>query len=211
MKRIFPLLSMTVAVVVGAAVILSSESKAEPRVDVGVSVGIPLPRGYVDVTVGREHFYVHRGVFYRRARHGFVVVRAPRGAVLRVLPPRCERIHVNNVVYFRFGDVYYRAVPHGYIVVDPPATMVVPPAPPADEYQSVWVGRAEYLFKDGQFFRKTPEGLVWTEAPMGAVTRTLPSDATRVWYRDVEYFDCDDVYFRRVAEGYRVVPVPWRK
>ncbi|MDD2762631.1 MAG: DUF6515 family protein [Opitutaceae bacterium] len=194
----------------GTAVVASTPLRADSRVDVGVALGIPLPHGYLDVRVGREHYYTHRGVFYRRGPHGLMVVRAPRGAIIRALPPHCARIHVGNVVYYRYADVYYQAVPQGYAVVDAPAVVhVPPPPPPAVEYQSVWVGDAEFLFKDGQFFRKTPEGLVWMEAPLGAITPALPSDATSVWYQDNEYFECDNVYFRKTPEGYKVVPSPF--
>ena len=49
------------------------------------------------------------------------------------------------------------------------------------------------------------------EAPHGAITKTLPSDATSVWYQDNEYFECDNVYFRKTPEGYKVVPTPFPK
>ncbi|MFA5056997.1 MAG: DUF6515 family protein [Opitutaceae bacterium] len=195
----------------GTAALTSTAMRADSHVDVGVAFGIPLPHGYLDVAVGREHYYAHRGVFYRRGPHGLMVVRAPRGAIIRELPPHCARIYVGNVVYYRYADVYYQAVPQGYAVVDAPAVVNVPPPPPAVEYQSVWVGDAEFLFKDGQFFRKTPDGLVWMEAPLGAITKTLPSDATSVWYQDNEYFECDSVYFRKTPEGYKVVPSPFPK
>ncbi len=202
--------SMLFATMVGAAMMGGTNLRADTHVNVGLSVGVPLPHGYVDVVVGREHYYAHRGVFYRRGPHGFVVVRAPRGAVIRALPPHCMVVRVNSVVYYRYGDVYYQAVPQGYVVVDPPVAVTLPPPPPAPEYQSVWVGNTEYLFKDGQFFRRTQDGLVWTEAPLGAVTPTLPADATSVWYQDNEYFECDDVFFRKTPEGYKVVPKPWK-
>src|SRR5512135_2935063 len=119
MKIPTKLWSMFLTTAVGAAMLIGTEARADSHVDVGLSIGVPLPHGYMDVVVGRDHFYSHRGVFYRRGPHGFVVVRAPRGAVLRVLPPHCARVYVNNVIYFRYGDVYYQAVPQGYMVVDP--------------------------------------------------------------------------------------------
>ncbi|HUL52952.1 MAG TPA: DUF6515 family protein [Opitutaceae bacterium] len=195
----------------GAALIAPGTLRADRHADVGVAIGVPLPHGYLDIVVGRDHYYSYRGVFYRRGPHGYMVVRAPRGAVVRVLPPHCARIYAGNVVYYRFGDVYYQPVRQGYVVVDPPTTVTLPPAPPpAEEYQSVWVGQTEFQFKDGQFFQKTPDGLVWVEAPLGAITRTLPSDATSVWYQDTEFFECDNVYFRKTPEGYKVVPKPWK-
>jgi hypothetical protein len=153
---------------------------------------------------------VHRGVFYRRGPSGRVVVSAPRGAIVRELPPHYVRIYAGDVVYFRYGDVYYRQVPQGYVVVEPP-TVQMPPPMPAEQSQSVWVGPTEFVFKDGQFFRKTPEGLVWTEAPLGAVTKVLPIDATSIWHQDIEYFECEGVFFRKTPEGYRVVTAPWKK
>jgi hypothetical protein len=195
----------------GAAAFATSEVRADSRVGVGFSLGIPLPHGYLDVVVGREHYYSYRGTFYRRGPHGLMVVRAPRGARLRELPPHCARVYVGNVVYYRYGDVFYQPVRNGYVVVDAPTVVnLPPPPPPAAEYQSVWVGSAEYLFKDGQFFQQTPEGLIWMEAPVGAITKTLPVDATSVWYQEVEYFECDNVYFRKTPEGYRVVTKPWK-
>ncbi|HVZ65363.1 MAG TPA: DUF6515 family protein [Lacunisphaera sp.] len=180
-------------------------------VRVGVSVGLELPHGYAEVRVGRDRYFEHRGVFYRHGPHGYVVVRAPRGAVLRTLPPYYTRIYVGNVMYYRYGDVYYQPVRDGYVVVDPPAATPLPPVRPVEEYKSVYVGQAEYLFKDGQFFIKTPDGMVWVKAPIGAVTADLPPDAKSVWYQDIEYFDCDDVYFRKTPQGYKVVEAPWKQ
>ena len=209
MKTLQPLLSTLLTALIGLTTLAGTALRAESHVDVGLSIGVPLPHGYVDVVVGHDHFYTHRGVFYRRGPHGYVVVHAPRGAILAALPPHCARVYVGNVVYFRYGDVYYQQVPQGYVVVDAPTAVRAPP-PPASEYQSVWVGNTEYLFKDGQFFVRTQDGVAWTQAPVGAVTPTLPSDATSVWYQDNEYFECDDVYFRKTPQGYKVVEKPWK-
>ncbi len=186
-------------------------AQANAEVHVGVSLGVALPRGYAEVRVGRDRYYTQRGVFYRRGPHGYVVVRAPRGAILRTLPPHYTRIYVGSNIYYRYGDVYYQPVPNGYVVVDAPPAQAVPPPTPADDYQSVWVGKQEYLFKDGQFFTKTPDGMVWVAAPLGAVTRTLPSDARSVWYEKQEFFESDEVYFQKTPDGYEVVAAPWKK
>ena len=206
--RFFRIFLLTAA---GAAALATSTLRAESHVDVGLSLGIPLPHGYLDVTVGRDHYYSYRGTFYQRGPHGLMVVRAPRGAIIRELPPHCARIYVGNVVYYRYGDVFYQPMRHGYVVVEAPTVVnLPPPPPPVVEYQSVWVGSTEYLFKDGQFFQKTPEGLVWMPAPVGAITKTLPVDATSVWFEEVEYFECDNVYFRKTPDGFKVVPKPWK-
>jgi len=186
-------------------------ASARADVHVGVSLGFELPRGYAEVRVGRDRFYTHHGVFYQCGPRGYFVVRAPRGAILRALPPHYTRIYVGSSVYYRYGDVYYQPVRDGYVVVDAPAVQTLPPPRPVEDYQSVWVGKQEYQFKDGQFFTKTPDGMVWTPAPLGAVTRDLPSDARSVWFQNEEYFESDEVYFRKTPSGYEVVAAPWKK
>jgi hypothetical protein len=218
----------------GMGAVAGPAARAGQQVDVGVSIGVPFRHGYAVVSVGPERYYYHRGVFYRPGRHGYVVVRAPRGAIVRELPPFHSRVYVGNAVYYRYGDVFYQPCPEGFVVVDsplvvtiPPSTAVVRQAPPAtasaaaappapaapvgDDFQTVWVGDVQYQFRDGQFFKKTADGLVWAEAPVGAITKTLPPDARSVWYQDIEYFECDDVYFRKTPEGYKVVLAPWKK
>ena len=206
--------------VAGFSCLSFSEARAATHVSVGI--GIPLPHGYAEVSVGRDQYYYHRGTFYRPGRHGYEVVRAPRGCIVRELPPRYSRVYFGSTLYYRYDNVYYQSCPDGYVVVDPPSTRVVQvaaptaaPASPAaakeDDYQSAWVGDVEYLFKDGQFFKRTSEGLVWAEAPLGAVTKTLPGDARSVWYEEIEYFECDDVYFRKTPDGFKVIEAPWKK
>ncbi len=180
------------------------------RVD--VSVGFRVPRGYIDVVVGREHFYHYRGVFYRRGPHDrLVVVRAPFGAVVRELPPHCVRFSIGPSIYFRFGDVFYRQVPTGYMVIAAPIGAPAPAPLPAgaQEFLPVWAGPNECLFRDGQFFQRTPEGLVWMEVPYGAVARTPPPEAVVVWVQGVKYLQSDDVYFRETPQGFQVVPAPF--
>ncbi|WP_052361677.1 DUF6515 family protein [Geminisphaera colitermitum] len=192
-----------------------------------ISVGVGTPGGFVQVAYGKDKYYYNRGVFYQPWAQSYRVVRPPYGCVVPVLPPRYARVYVGNTFYYRYDDIYYQQVSNGYMVVAAPAPVVVNPAPAtqvvvsqpatpapvvkmAEGAQSVWVGDVEYLFKDGQFFRKTKDGLIWSEAPMGAITRTLPLDATSVWYQDIEYFECDNIYFRKTPDGYKVVTAPWK-
>ncbi len=108
--------------------------------------------------------------------------------------------------------------PNGYIVVEEPvlvssgSTVVNTPvavSEPVLSELSVWQGEQELLVRDGQFFKNTPEGLVWVEQPVGALTRSLPEDATSIWYQDIEYFDVDGILFRKTPNGYKVVDSPW--
>ena len=189
----------------------AAATPAHADVHVGISLGLELPRGYSEVRVGRDHYYTHHGVFYQRGPRGYIVVRAPRGAFIRTLPSHYTRIYVGSSVYYRYGDVYYQPSRDGYVVVDAPTSQPMPPARPVEDYQSVWAGKQEYLFKDGQFFTKTPDGVVWVAAPIGAVTRDLPSDARSVWFQNEEYFESDEVYFHKTPAGYEVISPPWKK
>lgn len=217
------LISSVVArsLMLGLGLIGFAEARADSRVSVGVSVGVPLPHGYVEVSSGRDRYYYHRGTFYRPGPHGYYVTNAPRGCVVRDLPSRYSRVYFGSSLYYRYNNVYYQSCPEGYVVVDPPSTTVVRVAAPAaaavsvpakdNDYQSAWVGDVEYQFKDGQFFKRTSEGLVWAEAPLGAITKTLPADSRSVWYEDIEYFECEDIYFRKTPDGYKVIEAPWKK
>jgi hypothetical protein len=222
MKQIHLSLSRLLLVAFATAGIATTTgARAETHVGLGLSVGVPLPHGYAEVSVGGDRYFYHRGTFYRSGRHGYYVVRAPRGCVIRELPPRYARVYLGGALYYRYDDVYYQPCPGGYVVVEPPTTVVSVPAPAAapvsaqpakgDDYQSVWVGDVEYQFHDGQFFKKTADGLVWAEAPLGAMTKILPGDARSVWYEDIEYFECDEVYFRKTPDGYKVIEAPWKK
>lgn len=131
------------------------------------------------------------------------------------LPFGYVRVVIGGVVYYRYDDIFYRRDPMGYIVVNTPVEVVstqevsTDTEDPLTGYESVWVGDTEYLFKGGQFFRKTSEGLVWIEAPIGAITKDLPLGVTTIWYEEIEYFESDGVFFRKTPEGYRVVERPW--
>jgi hypothetical protein len=76
-------------------------------------------------------YFYNRGVFYRNSRSGFIVVRAPRGAIVLNLPIGYRRIWVDNSMYYTYGGEFYRRAPGGYVVVDPPARLVVEEAAPA--------------------------------------------------------------------------------
>ncbi len=178
-----------------------------------------LPKGRVEVRVGNDHYFEHRGTFYRPGPQGYVVVRPPRGARIPHLPPHAVRVYIGTGLFYRFNDIYYQDVGGEYVVVDPPGVVAAPAAgpdptvaaAPSGAYQSIYVGSTQYFFRDGQFFLNTPEGMVWAPAPIGAITPSLPPDATSVWYQEIEYFDSDGVYFRKTPDGFKVVTAPWVK
>lgn len=194
-----------------ASLTVPTSARAGTHVSVGVGVGVPLPHGYTEVRVGPNRYYYHRGVYYRPGPRGYYVVHAPRGAYIRTLPPYYTRVYVGGTYYYRYNDVYYQPYREGYVVVDPPPAVVASiPAPVQVEPQTIRVGDVDYVFKDGQFFTQNADGLVWAPAPLGAVTKVLPPDAKSVWYQENEYFECDNVFFKKTPDGYKVIEAPWK-
>ncbi|WPJ97052.1 DUF6515 family protein [Coraliomargarita algicola] len=183
---------------------------------IGAFIGIQPPAGAVEVKVGGFSFRYRSGVFYKHTKHGYVVTKAPRGAVVHSLPPGHSRRVINGYTYYCHGDVYYRKAPNGYIVVEAPVVVQNGPVVvnsavpvPGTVELSVWQGEQELLIREGAFFKNTPEGLVWVEQPIGALTKSLPEDATSIWYQDIEYLDVDGILFRKTPDGYKVVEAPW--
>jgi hypothetical protein len=94
-----------------------------------------LPKGYWAVRHGRSQHYYHHGTFYRRGPSGYIVVKAPIGAIVFGIPLGYHRVFIGGSLYFTYGGVYYRRVPSGYVVVEPPREVVV--AEPAPDFEAV--------------------------------------------------------------------------
>jgi hypothetical protein len=100
----------------------------------GVVVGAVPGRPYV---VGGGRYYYSGGVWYAPRGSGFVVIGAPVGLFVPVLPPFYTTLWVGGVPYYYANDTYYswNAAQNGYQVVDPPgdqgATTTQPP--PSDD------------------------------------------------------------------------------
>ena len=84
-----------------------------------------LPRGYRRAWHKRKPYFYQRGVFYRPARSGYTVVRAPVGAIIFGLPVGYQRIWIDGGVYYTYGSTFYQRVSTGYVVVDPPSEIIV--------------------------------------------------------------------------------------
>jgi hypothetical protein len=98
-----------------------------------------LPRGYRRYYYGGNPYYFHGGVWYSPSRHGFMVVRAPIGLYMPVLPPYSTTVWRGGVPYFYADDTYYQRLPQsdGYRIVTPPGATPgvaasVSPASPSD-------------------------------------------------------------------------------
>jgi hypothetical protein len=190
-----------------------------PGLSIGAFIGIVAPPGSIEIKLGPMSFRYDSGVFYKHTKHGYVVTPAPRGAVVPELPKGYYQVVVDGYVYYRYNEVYYRRVPDGYMVVEAPVivettapatvnTSTVVSAPVLPEL-SVWLEDQELLLRDGEFFKNTPEGLVWVELPVGALTKELPENSTSIWFNEIEYFDVDGALFRKTPDGYKVVKAPW--
>ncbi|MCH6257047.1 DUF6515 family protein [Puniceicoccaceae bacterium K14] len=187
-------------------------AEARPRSDIDVSIGtvLRLPKTAVRINVGKNRYYHHGGKYYSKGKQGYSVVRAPRGARIRSLPRGYSRLVLSGAVYYRYDDVYYRKISNGYVVVETPAVAEKETIEDAEEaYETVWVGERKLLFKDGQFFRESPEGLVWVETPIGVTINSLPSGFTTIWHNEIEYFESDGAIYRKTPNGYKIVEKPW--
>ena len=100
----------------------------------GYSIAV-LPAGAVAIGFSGGRYYFHAGVFYRPAGRTFVVVRAPLGLVVPVLPPAYATVWIGGAPYYYANETYFTAAPGGagYTVVAPPPgaeSTTEPPAPP---------------------------------------------------------------------------------
>jgi Family of unknown function (DUF6515) len=79
-----------------------------------------LPRDRFIVGGGR--YYYSRGIWYAPRGPGFVVVGAPFGLFVPVLPPYYNTVYFGGVPYYYANDTYYQWIPdqNQYEVVQPP-------------------------------------------------------------------------------------------
>jgi hypothetical protein len=71
---------------------------------------------------GPDRFWYDRGQWYRRDGLGWVVVGAPIGAFVSILPPAYSTVYFGGIPYYYANDTYYiwNADRGSYEVVDPP-------------------------------------------------------------------------------------------
>jgi hypothetical protein len=82
------------------------------------------------------HYYYSGGVWYAPRGSGFVVVAAPVGLFVPVLPPFYTTLWIGGFPYYYANDTYYAwsAGQQGYEVVAPPADQgASTPPPPSDD------------------------------------------------------------------------------
>lgn len=196
---------------------LIPETQARSTVSIGANIGVRLPNGAVTISVGDQPYHYHDGHYFKKTPRGYVTVRAPRGAALRKLPRGYSKVVIAGRTYYRNGSIYYIRSSDRYIVVDKPEPVVIEKedatsASPESSPFTVWLnGERELILKNGQFFRNSPQGLIWVALPVGATAKTLPSDCISVWYQEIEYFEKDGVHFKKTPDGYQVILPPWEQ
>lgn len=81
-----------------------------------------LPGTYIRVVVGTRPYFYSSGVYYSSVGNDYVVVRAPIGAFVEVLPEGFIAFSLGLITYYYVNDTYYNwdDVRQGYTVVEKP-------------------------------------------------------------------------------------------
>ncbi|MFH1209145.1 MAG: DUF6515 family protein [Candidatus Omnitrophota bacterium] len=88
-----------------------------------------LPWGCIPLHVADALYYYLEGAYYRETPSGYVIVSAPRGAIITSLPERHRVIVYDSTDYYYYNNAYYVKQPAGYTVVTPPPSVVSSNAP----------------------------------------------------------------------------------
>jgi Family of unknown function (DUF6515) len=134
------------------------DDRRRPRVVVKPRYISAPPRGHVVVRIGRENYYRHGNVYYRRVRRGrewaYIEIAPPIGAAIAVLPRRHSRVFIGGRVYYQYGATFYAPVVVGaettYVVARPPIGAVLDTVPTGST--AVAVDGANYFTLDGVYF-----------------------------------------------------------
>ncbi|WP_057938678.1 DUF6515 family protein [Algoriphagus resistens] len=96
------------------------------------------------VSVENQKYHYDQGVFYEESDGGYVVVEAPQGATVKVIPSDAQTVEVSPTVNnYYYGGTYYEKENGEYTVVAPPAGATVDRLPEGAE--EVKVGDQTYV------------------------------------------------------------------
>jgi len=81
-----------------------------------------LPQFYVSLSVLGSPYFYFDGIYYQSYLDGYIVVRAPIGAAVRVLPTGFIGFHHNGLTYYYINHSYYlwNTTSLRYVVVEKP-------------------------------------------------------------------------------------------
>lgn len=86
------------------------------------------------VSIDNQDYHYDEGVFYVKETDGYVVVEAPQGANVTVIPKESEVVEVSPTVNnYYYGGTFYEQKDGTYTVVPPPAGSVVSNLPEGAE------------------------------------------------------------------------------
>jgi len=133
MKRNNSLRGLMVAVIVLGVIgtsATSAQAKMRPRHSVrhhpnyGKRVSLPELIAKAIVVGGLEYYYDH-GYFYKRVSGGYIIVDAPVGASVEVIPSGYKVVVINGKTHYYHNDIYFVKRGKKYVVVSDPVYQVV--------------------------------------------------------------------------------------
>lgn len=126
-----------------------------------------LPRSSASIRFNGISFTFNDGLYYRKAKRGYHVVKPPRGLRINTLPRNYRHFKHHNTAYYTYQNVYYMADNDGYTVVDEPSTRL---------NQAIKVGNVK-------------------DYRLGQTYDSLPMAAQAVIINSQQYFKYGDIYF----------------
>ncbi|ALQ09203.1 DUF6515 family protein [Pseudoalteromonas fuliginea] len=126
-----------------------------------------LPRSSASIRFNGISFTFNDGLYYRKAKRGYHVVKPPRGLRINTLPRNYRHFKHHNTTYYTYQNVYYMADNDGYTVVDEPSTRL---------NQAIKVGNVK-------------------DYRLGQTYDSLPMAAQAVIINSQQYFKYGDIYF----------------
>ena len=121
MRRIKKYSTSALAVTSSSLILLLATSTANSLARPGFQGGPgPLPPGHAIIHVGALAYFFLDGLFYRPGPKGYVVVPAPRGAVIPVLPAGATAVEIDGVLYYSYAGIHYRENADCYTVAQIP-------------------------------------------------------------------------------------------
>jgi len=155
---------------------------------VGYSL-LTLPGTRLAVNFGARHLFFNAGVWFEPVRTGgYVVVPAPLGAVVPVLPPAYATVPVPGGTYYYANETYYAPTRGGFVVVAPPP------------------GATAYVEQPAPYAQTAPQQPAPPPpGPMAGTPAPAAPGSGGVWY----YCTASKSYYPYVAqcaEGWKTVP-----
>ncbi|WP_457934091.1 hypothetical protein LOS73_18220 [Pseudoalteromonas sp. SCSIO 43210] len=126
-----------------------------------------LPRSSASIRFNGISFTFNDGLYYRKAKRGYHVVKPPRGLRINTLPRNYRHFKHHNTTYYTYQNVYYMADNDGYTVIDEPSTRL---------NQAIKVGNVK-------------------DYRLGQTYDSLPMAAQAVIINSQQYFKYGDIYF----------------